>query len=71
MAKEKTPNPTIIVDGVSREMTKSEFDSYKLLATETQDVMSAEFQAKQKKEEAIAKLVALGLNENDIKAMGI
>lgn len=54
-----------------REMTKQESDAYKTDAAEAELIINSIKDKARKKEEAIAKLVALGLTEDDIRAMGI
>lgn len=69
MAKEKYP--TIIEDGISREMTKEEFNTYRLVSDESKSVVNTKVNEIKSREEAIAKLVALGLTEENLKAMGL
>lgn len=71
MAKAKTPNPTIVVDGISREMTTEEFDAYKLANQEVQADISARLKAKQDKEVIVAKLAVIGISEDDLKGLGL
>lgn len=69
MAKEKYP--TVIENGISREMTKEEFNAYKTVNDESKSVINGRINNIKSKEEAIAKLVALGLTEENLKAMGL
>lgn len=71
MAKAKTPNPTIVVDGISREMTTEEFDAYKLANQEVQADISSRLKAKQDKEAIVAKLAGIGISEDDLKGLGL
>lgn len=54
-----------------REMTKQESEQYISDASEANSILEAIKEKARKKEEAIAKLVGLGLTEEDIRAMGI
>lgn len=71
MAKVKDPKPSIVVDGVSREMTSEEFDAYKLANDEIAAEIAAELKAKQDKEIAVAKLATLGITEDDLRGLGL
>jgi len=71
MAKTKKINPTIIVDGVSREMTDEEFSDYSKVNLEAQNVVDLEKKKVLDKELATAKFLALGLTEEDLKMMGL
>ena len=71
MAKSKTTKPTIIVDGVSREMTSDEETSYNKVTSEASQLIDSAKQKQQNKEAAVAKLVALGLTEEDLRSVGL
>lgn len=71
MAKAKTPNPIIIVDGISREMTAEELASYQLANQEATSDIAARLKAKQDKEAVVAKLSAIGITEDDLKGLGL
>jgi hypothetical protein len=71
MAKSKISNPVIIVDGIEKEMTKEEFDSYAILNDEVMILINKEKENKKNKEIAIAKFVSLGLTEEDLRMMGL
>jgi hypothetical protein len=71
MAKAKTPNPNITIDGVYREMTSEEFDAYKLANQEVEADIAARLKAKQDKEAVVAKLSAIGITEDDLKGLGL
>lgn len=71
MAKAKSPNPTITIDGISRAMTSEEFDAYKLENAEVVEEIAKELKAKQDKEIAIAKLATLGITEEDLGRLGL
>lgn len=59
----------IIDNGVERQMTNEEFDAYKKITQEASSLIQAEKDAAVAKEVAVAKLVALGLTESDIRAV--
>ena len=61
----------ILVDGVLRTMTKEEYDNYSSVVQAMQTSMDAKIENEQTREIAIAKLVALGLTEQDLRAIGI
>jgi deoxycytidylate deaminase len=69
MAKQITEK--ILDSGVLRTMTKEEYENYTAITNLMQTENSAKKNSEQAKEIAIAKLVSLGLTEQDIKAMGI
>jgi len=54
-----------------RDMTDIEAESYSALLEESSIIIQNEKDQVAKKEIAIAKLVSLGLSEEDIKAMGL
>ncbi len=59
----------ILDNGVERDMTKEELESYTKITDEASALIQAEKDAAVAKEIAIAKLVALGLTESDIRAV--
>ncbi len=59
----------IIDNGVERDMTKDELESYNKVTEEASRLIQAEKDAVIAKEIAVAKLVALGLTESDIRAV--
>jgi hypothetical protein len=59
----------IIDNGVERDMTKDELESYNKVTEEASILIQAEKDAAVAKEIAVAKLVALGLTESDIRAV--
>lgn len=61
----------ILVDGVLRIMTQEEYDNYSNVVQAMQTSMDAKIENEQTREIAIAKLVALGLTEQDLRAIGI
>jgi hypothetical protein len=67
----KTITEKILVDGVLRTMSKEEHDNYSSLIQAMQMSMDSKIEAEQIREIAIAKLVALGLTEQDLRAIGI
>lgn len=54
-----------------REMTDAEYEEYLDVTSMALELAKNEKEKIRKKEEAIAKLVALGLTEEDLRAMGI
>lgn len=71
MAKPKPTNPSILVDGVKREMTEEEAVAHAKIIAEAELVINAKKKEIIDKEIAVAKLVALGITESDLKAMGL
>ena len=71
MAKKKVKIPSVIDNGVSREMTAQELEAYGAVNSEARDVINARIEEIKKREAAIAKMAALGLTESDLKAMGL
>jgi hypothetical protein len=71
MAKPKKVNPDIVIDGVSRPMTDEEYVAYKTVTEEAKIVIDAKLKATRDKEAAIAKFVALGLTEEDLRLAGM
>jgi hypothetical protein len=67
----KSPNITtkIVENGIERNMTNEEFESYKKVTQEASVLIQSEKDATVAKEIAIAKLVALGLTESDLRAV--
>ncbi len=59
----------ILDNGVERDMTKEELESYTKITDEASALIQAEKDAAVAKEIAIAKLVTLGLTESDIRAV--
>lgn len=59
----------ILDNGVEREMTTDEFKSYQKITQEAFSLIQAEKSATLAKEIAVAKLIALGLTESDIRAV--
>lgn len=59
----------IIDNGIERDMTKEELESYTKITDEASALIQAEKDAAVAKEIAVAKLVALGLTESDIRAV--
>jgi hypothetical protein len=59
----------IIDNGVERDMTKDELESYHKVTEEASMLIQAEKDAAVAKEIAVAKLIALGLTESDIRAV--
>ena len=55
----------------TREMTDQEMSAYKIALEESKIVIASRKNAAQNKEEAIAKMVALGLTEQDLRSLGI
>lgn len=68
MAKETYP--TITDNGVQREMTKIEFEQNYSVVLESSAVVDSKLEQIRNKEIAIAKFVALGITEADLKALG-
>lgn len=62
-------NIKVLENGTEREMTKEEFDSYIKITEQASALIQAEKDAAIAKEVAVAKLVALGLTESDIRAV--
>lgn len=56
---------------VERDMTKQELIDYQIALNKTQEIAAAETAAKTAKEAAQAKLAALGLTTDDLKALGL
>jgi hypothetical protein len=54
-----------------REMTAEEFNLYQDTVDDAQLVIAAEKTQEQQKEAAVAKLIALGLTEADLRALGL
>ena len=71
MAKTKTPNPSILVDGELVTMSNEQFSNYNAIVQEAEQVMVSKKEEQIKKENAIAKLVALGLTEEDLRSVGL
>jgi hypothetical protein len=71
MAKENKTNPTVVVDGVSREMTDEEFSTYNEINSEVEFVIDEKKKQERDRELAVAKFVALGLTEEDLRIMGL
>lgn len=67
----KISRPQIVVDGISREMTEEEFSLYKISLEESKQAIDAKIEEIRNKEIAIAKLVALGLSESDLRSVGL
>lgn len=67
----KNTKPQIVVDGISREMTQEEFESYSISLQESKNAIDSKMQELRNKEIAIAKLVSLGLTESDLRAVGL
>lgn len=71
------PKPLIVVHNVEtnkieeREMTDGEFAQWQLDKATNEARTIAENESKAKKATALAKLEALGLTENDFKALGL
>ena len=69
--------PTISVfdtttgQSVEREMTVEEFAVYENTVSDAQILVQEYLNKEQQKEAAVAKLVALGLTEADLRALGI
>lgn len=59
----------IIDNGIERDMTKEGLESYTKITDEASALIQAEKDAAVAKEIAVAKLVALGLTESDIRAV--
>lgn len=70
-----TTKPMIVVAGIEREMNDEEYAQYlkdqENFAKEKADKLAAEQAAKIAKEAAEAKLAALGLTADDLKALGL
>ena len=71
MAKDKKTNPTVIVDGISREMTDEEFSAYNEINSEVEFVIDGKKKEERDRELAVAKFIALGLTEEDLRIMGL
>lgn len=71
MAKDNKTNPTVVVDGVSREMTDEEFSAYNEINSEVEFVIDEKKKEERDRELAVAKFVALGLTEEDLRIMGL
>jgi hypothetical protein len=71
MAKAKIPNPSILVDGELVPMSDEQFSNYKTVVEEAEQVMLSKKQEQIKKENALGKLVALGLTEEDLRSVGL
>lgn len=56
---------------VEREMTVEEFEKYQNTVNDAQALIQEHKQKEQEREAAVAKLVALGLTEADLRALGI
>jgi len=56
---------------IDREMNDTELAEYQLVQAEYQERQEAQAQAAAKREAALAKLEALGLDEDDLKALGL
>lgn len=69
MAKSSNITTKIVENGIERDMTNEEFESYKKVTQEASLLIQAEKDAVLAKELAVAKLVALGLTESDIRAV--
>lgn len=78
--RRKMTSTIFVYDGntgeeITREMTEDELDDYNFqqsnLAAEAAKKVQAEAQAAAKRTAAIAKLEALGLDEDDLKALGL
>jgi hypothetical protein len=54
-----------------REMTLEEFELYQDTVDDAQVIITADKIQEQQKEAAVAKLIALGLTEADLRALGI
>jgi hypothetical protein len=54
-----------------REMTVEEFELYQDTVDDAQLIIAAEKTQEQQKEAAVAKLIALGLTEADLRALGL
>jgi hypothetical protein len=54
-----------------REMTVEEFNLYQDTVDDAQLIIAAEKIQEQQKEAAVAKLIALGLTEADLRALGL
>jgi hypothetical protein len=54
-----------------REMTAEEFNLYQNTVDDAQLIIAAEKTQEQQKEAAVAKLIALGLTEADLRALGL
>jgi hypothetical protein len=71
MANNISPRPSISVDGVVREMTEDEFSDYNKINDEVNVVVDSKMEKIQNRELVVAKLVALGITEQDLRAIGI
>lgn len=71
MAKAKEPKPSILVNGELVEMSEEQAANYKTVTQEAQQVMLSKRAEQVKKENAIGKLVALGLTEEDLRSVGL
>lgn len=71
MAKAKEPKPSMLVDGELVQMSEEQASNYKTVTQEAQQVMLSKKEEQIKKENAIAKLVALGLTEEDLRSVGL
>lgn len=56
---------------LEREMTQEETSQWEADQAKAQQHIQAEAEAQAKRESALAKLQALGLNEDDLKALGL
>lgn len=56
---------------VEREMTVEEYENYQNTVDDAQALIQEHKQKEQEREAAVAKLVALGLTEADLRALGI
>ena len=65
------PRPLIQIDDVIREMNDDEFANHQLRQLKQKELNEAIEAKKLKRETALAKLEALGLDENDLKALGL
>ena len=70
-----TTKPMVVVAGVEREMNDAEFEQYKLdqkqAVKEKTDKLEQAQAAEIAKQSAQAKLAALGLTTDDLKALGL
>ena len=56
---------------IDREMTDAEYDDYKELQIQAEAEKAASLEAEERKAAAQAKLAALGLTTDDLKALGL
>lgn len=66
----KNTYPTITDNGIQREMTKIEFEQNSSVVLESAAVVDSKLEQIRNKEIVIAKFVALGITEADLKALG-